>query len=871
MNERLEFAAARGATLRRTDDELRPIVLQALEEYIDGHHDWFDHIVDGAGTLWWETFETEQGRAPTSLEVAGFQSEMAAALERTTMPDDPPDDVQVDTVTRWSSTYAVNAATAAGDGRVEWVTREDADVRDQHRPLDGRLRGEDGTWTVGGYQLRFPGEPVGPPVLWINCRCLARRIGEGHMADITAAAVDEDQDTTDEAPPEWSDDMDTAVPWHGVLAPIGTMSGDRRRFAQMLRTRDLPQPLRWQKADAEGHDGSVVVGNIESIVADGDLIKASGRFHVSSEADEAIALIANRMIGGVSVDLDDATVELQNEDGSAFDLENFAPGDPAPVQTIVDGRISSAALVAIPAFAEAYVALGPWEDEEDLTASCAPCDAMDEAQAWVDEFASISHMPWDGSSSRFTDEEWQRSCVLDRGSSYSTIKQRWALPIREPSGAINRAGVHAAAARISQVNASDMAKAAARRRLLAAYHTLGDEPPESVTSSAFVDLGIESDEQLRDAVGVPSPSQVVLALAGREYQFAPGTHDGPGWTTHPRDSQRLRDYWTRGAGAAKIRWGVPGDFDRCRQHLAKYVPNPAWLAGTCANLHKEAIKIWPGQEDGGRGHHHQVDATLTAAAFTLVAGGYPTPPAVWFTNPDLPGPTPLTVSDTGRVFGHLAVWQTCHVGLGLSVGRGEACVTAPHSASGYAFFNTGGVLCDDGTVAAVGHITLGTGHAAGRLAAGPAAAHYDNTGTVVADVTAGEDEHGIWVAGWVRPGASEQDVAALRAAALSGDWRTVRGGDLELVAALAVNVPGFPVPRVQVGISASGEALLAAGIVEQHPDVPRAAVDPAYIEAFAGLVALKMREMQDRSVEVERVRSQLRMLRAAQAKAALSV
>ena len=31
----------------------------------------------------------------------------------------------------------------------------------------------------------------------------------------------------------------------------------------------------------------------------------------------------------------------------------------------------------------------------------------------------------------------------------------------------------------------------------------------------------------------------------------------------------LREYWTHGEGAAKIRWGTPGDFDRCVTHLEK--------------------------------------------------------------------------------------------------------------------------------------------------------------------------------------------------------------------------------------------------------------------------------------------------------------
>jgi 8-oxo-dGTP pyrophosphatase MutT (NUDIX family) len=55
----------------------------------------------------------------------------------------------------------------------------------------------------------------------------------------------------------------------------------------------------------------------------------------------------------------------------------------------------------------------------------------------------------------------------------------------------------------------------------------------------------------------------------------------------------LVKYWSAGAGAAKIRWGVGGDFNRCRRHLAKYL-RPGQIAGACANLHKIATGTWPG-------------------------------------------------------------------------------------------------------------------------------------------------------------------------------------------------------------------------------------------------------------------------------------
>jgi hypothetical protein len=63
------------------------------------------------------------------------------------------------------------------------------------------------------------------------------------------------------------------------------------------------------------------------------------------------------------------------------------------------------------------------------------------------------------------------------------------------------------------------------------------------------------------------------------------------------DTERLMKYWAEGAGAAKVRWGVPGDFDRCVVELGKYV-GPGVVKGLCANLHKRATGGWPGHAPG---------------------------------------------------------------------------------------------------------------------------------------------------------------------------------------------------------------------------------------------------------------------------------
>jgi hypothetical protein len=185
------------------------------------------------------------------------------------------------------------------------------------------------------------------------------------------------------------------------------------------------------------------------------------------------------------------------------------------------------------------------------------------------------------------------------------------------------------------------------------------------------------------------------------------------------------------------------------------------------------------------------------------------PPSEWFENPRLAALTPLTITEEGRVYGHGAAWGTCHTAFA------DVCTTPPREGD-HSYFRLGEVVTASGERVAVGHITLGTGHAATRgLSPQKAAEHYDNTGTVVAVVASGEDDHGIWVAGAVRPGTPETRIQELRAAPLSGDWRRI-GGQLRLVAFLAVNRPGFPVPRTKTFVSKSQQySLVAAGVVTQ--------------------------------------------------------
>lgn len=209
----------------------------------------------------------------------------------------------------------------------------------------------------------------------------------------------------------------------------------------------------------------------------------------------------------------------------------------------------------------------------------------------------------------------------------------------------------------------------------------------------------------------------------------------------------------------------------------------------------------------------EVESEGLAASASPIA-----PPRSWFEVPEASGPTPLTVTADGQIYGHLATWNVCHIG---SPNGADVCVVAPRSPSGYAHYHTGSVLTAEGVEVATGRVTMGTGHARLSASAMNAAAHYDNTGAAAADVVAKDGQFGIWVCGAARPGTTAEQLRTLRGSPLSGDWRKI-GGQFEMVGALAVNVPGFPVPRT-AGLVASGEmkSLVAMGMLE-------AKIDPIY-------------------------------------------
>lgn len=237
---------------------------------------------------------------------------------------------------------------------------------------------------------------------------------------------------------------------------------------------------------------------------------------------------------------------------------------------------------------------------------------------------------------------------------------------------------------------------------------------------------------------------------------------------------------------------------QARIRAATLVAKPAFQESTLEIIEEDTdLDIIP--EDGVYEEATDDPESLSAS---LVASAAPViPPRSWFKQPKLAGPTPITVSEDGQVFGHIAAWNVNHIGL-------PGQTRPPRSRSNYQYFRTGVLRTDDGDIP-VGQLTLSGGHAPLHASAADAVKHYDDTASAIADVTAGEDQFGIWVSGALRPEATPEQVRALRASAPSGDWRPINGR-LELVAVCQVNVPGFPVARAMVAGGAI-TALVAAG------------------------------------------------------------
>jgi hypothetical protein len=634
--------------------------------------------------------------------------------------------------------------------------------------------------------------------------------------------------------------------WQMPLAVIGKPTGDGRQFDDgALSHRDLPLPLRYVASDSGGHQNAVIVGHIAKIGREKDgLLPAKGEFYddeswpedVRNAATAAKKFTENKVIGP-SVDLDQQEVEHVPEPKAyaAWKKEqsgklkaakmahskttggNCGCGTPAFAEEAYDGprlkmirsgRMASATLVHIPAFAElsGHAKLTPI-DSSDPNVDGTTSSAMIAGALIELDWAAV---------------DWTSKIENDAEMAISEDDGDDTLP--------NRAKVQA---RKKPKRDPETVKGSQDTQEMTAAQDEFDREMAAEDSGIWL-----SDDEFLEFAKRRLPSKTKQKPGDGEYPNGDG-EQGQGGGGMGGGTYAAPDV-TKAGVRKKLGPENFVDPDGRRFPIA-----------TCADV-PDAVSSY------GRANpkipYDKFKARLTAIAkrmgcelpeswkagekmAALMASAAPAaPPKEWFADPKLSGPTPLHIGDDGRVYGHAATWGTCHVGIG------DSCTLAPKSRTSYAYFHTGEVVTADGSRVPVGRLTYGAGgHAAPNLGYRAAAEHYDSTTSLGALVRAGEDEYGIWVAGALVPEADDAAVRVMRATPLSGDWRRI-GGNLEMVAALHVNTAGFPIPRAFTASAADGSApldeqeqvlsLVAAGALRPaHGD--HALTDPAPLDTEA--------------------------------------
>lgn len=223
----------------------------------------------------------------------------------------------------------------------------------------------------------------------------------------------------------------------------------------------------------EHHQGLPgLVGHGVELREDADSLQGTFRVHENADGDKALYLVREGILGGASIE--------------AVPLRSQKRGG---VVERIRGHLKAVALCREPAYKEAQVLAVRTEPQP--AAESLP-DATVERLARMDItpllIRAIVRGPWDGSPARFEDDEYQRSCLIDRGGD-GPPKQRYSLPVLEPNGDLNVNALPAAAAALSGgrtplTGVSQAMRGSAARKLIRYYRQASMTPPPTLQALA---------------------------------------------------------------------------------------------------------------------------------------------------------------------------------------------------------------------------------------------------------------------------------------------------------------------------------------------------------------------------------------------------
>jgi 8-oxo-dGTP pyrophosphatase MutT (NUDIX family) len=598
-------------------------------------------------------------------------------------------------------------------------------------------------------------------------------------------------------------------PLHGVLTQEGEDTGDCRHFkTDSTVWENLPLPFRWAESDMGGHQGARHVGWIDSIERVGNDIAWEGRGFDPNF--QTYMLRAKKC--GVSVDCDDEEYQIIIPEG--VDAQEPAPGQPArafcAMEVYDHARIRAATAVDIPAFIHSWVELGPRDAETPvaepsaptaeapaLVAAALPTDAEDAPQSGVTH-AGVMLMAAD------TQRVLMLQRALEEGDENGGLWE-W------PGGGIEDGEDPEAAAR--REFAEEVGVGLPADAVLFDWVDSGPYRMHRMVIPAESNLDIDGRETVNpddpngdrtEAVAWWAYDQIVAGAPIRPEVLA-NLLPLPSLPEAPQEDPTMTELADAPVETPSDVVPVDGegpepDVEGAEQpEVIDSLGIEPTIKSVLEMLGAAADPLAPTSDD-----------VLVASAFASTGAAPVAPPDEWFEPFAMPAGTPVTVLASGQVFGRLAEWNSCH---GSDEFAGQ-CVRPPSDPEARKFQQVGGqVLTASGRLLDVGTVTVGSGHADRRLGLVAALEHYDDAGTGVAVVRVKEDDIGIGLFGSVVANATPTQIAALRRAPLSGDWRKARrGGKWNLIAAHAVVTPGYATERGLVA-SIGPEAFISSGRV----------------------------------------------------------
>lgn len=632
------------------------------------------------------------------------------------------------------------------------------------------------------------------------------------------------------------------IRYTGLIAPEETPTGDGRLFAAGKgTTRPLPLPV-MAKFQSGGHVDATVVGKLVRTFAGPGGMWGSIDFldpTMVPEVNKATYMLDQKVMGP-SVDLDrDYTIEQAAHPTRVG----------AKVARFSAYNIVGVTLVPMPAFAQVHLSVDNQAEQQALLASAGVYADFDiNARAWDawplapreytfnadDAVKRIAD--WSGIGTKTPSLDHYASTFLWRDGSQAgdTLAQdSFRLPLADIINGqphLIYHAVYAAAALLSGghgglPNIPQDEQERMKGVINAIYDKMAKAYGDSGMISPFMGGGRQDNQAALDAdCGCDD-----VDFAEKTEPYGDVTYADPGY----RDNKKRYPIDT--PEHIRAAWSYINQGDNAAEYDASQLK--AIKSRIMAAAKKAGIEISEGM-------------SLTAAAPPVA------PPKEWFNDPHLAGPTRFTIGPDGRVFGHVAEWRKCHVGIG------DRCVVAPKSYTDYRYFKLGPVVTADGTTVECGKITMGAGHAHAQWGIVPARDHYDNSAACAAVVNVGEDRFGIWVAGALTAGMTPEKIAELRRSPLSGDWRMV-DGNLELIAALAVNNPGFIVRETEGGtFSMQGIGVIEddtefAVVVDEDTWTPRSTeeFDARLAAIRERRDALKAKQKADRLKEIDKAKA----------------